>query len=90
MAPDQQFDGETLGELLEELEPPPPAWSTAAKELPRLRRQFDEIVALAEADVSFRDAMLADLESALRNAGYEPRRELVSRLRSHLPVKGDN
>ena len=89
MAPDQRYDGETLGELLEELQPPPRAWSTAAKELPRLRRQFDEIVALAEADASFRAAMLADLESALRGAGYEPRRELVVRLRSHLPVEGD-
>jgi hypothetical protein len=79
-----RYDGEQLGELLEELGPPPRAWSVAAKELPRLRRQFDEILALAEADAAFRGALIDDLEEALRGAGYEPRRELVTRLRGRL------
>lgn len=83
-----RHDGEVLGELLEELRPPPQAWSRAAKELPRLRRQFKEILALAEADASFRDAMVADLEAALRVAGYEPSRELVTRLRTTLGGQG--
>jgi hypothetical protein len=60
------------------------AWSRAAKELPRLRRQLNDIVALAEADAAFREALIADLESALSGAGFEPRPELVARLRDRL------
>ena len=55
------------------LPPAPAAWTRAARELPRARRELDGIVERAEADAEFRRALIADLESALRAEGVEPR-----------------
>ena len=79
------YDEERLGEA-----PPPPAprapgWVRAAQELPRARRSLDEIVARAEADLEFRAALIADLESALAQArATSPDRRLVDELRERL------
>ena len=56
----------------------------AAQELPAARRTFDEIVARAEADLAFRAALIADLETALAREGYEPDRRVVDELRARL------
>jgi hypothetical protein len=79
-----RFDEERLAELLRSLPPAPEAWITAAQELPLARRGLDEIVARAEADAAFRAALIADLEAALAQEGYEPSRELLDRLRERL------
>ncbi len=63
------MDEARLAELLRRLPPPPEGWVRAAQELPFARRTLDEIVARAEADVRFREALLADLEAALTD-GY--------------------
>jgi hypothetical protein len=81
-----RFDEERLGELLSLYRPAPEAWVRAAQELPAARREVDEIVARAEADAAFREALLADLESALSHAGYEPIPPLVHALRGRLPA----
>ncbi len=78
------YDEERLGYLLGLLPPAPAAWVRAAQELPAARRGLDEIVARAEADLEFRDALIADLEAALTLAGYEPRPPLVAELRRRL------
>lgn len=78
------YDEERLGELLRVLRPAPVAWVRAAKELPFARRTIDEIVERAEADLAFRAALIADLESALAQAGYEPDLRVVSELRAQL------
>jgi hypothetical protein len=52
--------------------------------LPFARRTIDEIVERAEADLAFRAALIADLESALAQAGYEPDLRVVSELRAQL------
>jgi hypothetical protein len=75
------YDEERLGELLRLLRPAPEGWVRAAQELPYARRTLDEIVAFAEADLAFRAALIADLERALAQAGYEPSRTLVDELR---------
>ena len=59
-----------LAELLRRLPPAPDAWVAAAQELPLTRAGLDEIVARAEADAAFRQALLADLEAALAQAGF--------------------
>jgi hypothetical protein len=74
------YDEERLGELLRLLRPAPEAWVRAARELPFARRTFDEIVARAEADLAFRAALMADLEAALAQAGYEPDPRVISEL----------
>ena len=78
------YEEERLGRLLRLLRPAPEGWVSAAQELPAARRTMDEIVARAKADVEFRRALIADLEAALEQAGYEPDRislaELVKRL----------
>ena len=80
----RSYDEERLGELLRVLRPAPVAWVRAAQELPYARRTFDEIVARAEADVAFREALIADLEQALAREGYEPDRRVVNELRARL------
>jgi len=75
------YDDERIGELLRVLTPAPDGWVRAAQELPAARRSLDEIVARAEADLAFRQALVADLESALQLEGYEPDRRVVDELK---------
>ena len=78
------YDEEWLGQRLRVLRPAPQGWVRAAQELPQARGSLDEIVARAEADLEFRTALIADLENALAQAGYEPDLRVVDELRKHL------
>jgi hypothetical protein len=75
------YHEERLGLLLRLFRPAPWGWVAAAQELPAARRQMDEIVARAEADAEFQTALIADLEAALEQEGYEPTRPLLDELR---------
>jgi len=75
------YDDERIGELLRVLPPAPAGWVEAAQELPVARRSLDEIVARAEADLAFREALVADLESTLALEGYEPDRRVMDELK---------
>ena len=75
------YDEERLGELLRLLPPAPAGWVEAAQELPRVRADLDALIARAERDVAFRQALVDDLEDALRVAGVEPRPVVVEHLR---------
>jgi hypothetical protein len=77
-------DEERLAQLLKMLPPAPEGWVKAAQELPRARREIDEIAARAEADAEFRAAMIANLEVALEQAGYEVDPSLLPELRDRL------
>jgi hypothetical protein len=77
-------DEEWLGSRLRVLRPAPEGWVRAAQELPEARRSLDEIVARAEADLEFRAALIADLEAALAQAGFEPGPHALEELRKHL------
>jgi hypothetical protein len=77
-------DEESLARLLRLLPPAPAAAVAAAQELPLARRGLDEIVARAEADAAFREQLVADLESALTQAGYDPDTALVEAVRVRL------
>ncbi|MBA2568929.1 MAG: hypothetical protein H0V11_06250 [Actinobacteria bacterium] len=79
------YTEETLAEILRTLPAPPQAWVRAAQEIPLARRGLDEIVERARADRAFRDALIADLESALEAEGYEPDPLLVEALRERFP-----
>ena len=76
-----EYGEERLARLIRRLPPAPEGWVAAAQELPAARRGLDEIVARAEADLRFREALIADLEAALSQAGYEPDPPLVEALR---------
>jgi type VI protein secretion system component VasF len=78
------FNEDRLADLIAALPPAPEAWVKAAQQLPAARAELDEIVARAEADAEFRQALIADLESALAQAGYEPERPVVDALRRRL------
>jgi hypothetical protein len=80
---------ERLGALLRVLRPAPEGWVRAAQELPGARLSLDEIVARAQADLEFRAALVADLEAALEEAGYEPERRVVSWLEQSLAPPSD-
>jgi hypothetical protein len=79
-----ELDETRIAELLAALPAVPEAWLAAAKELPFARPALDDLVAQAELDVAFRDAVLADLEKALADAGQEPTPMLVAELRRRL------
>ena len=78
------YDEERLGELLRLLPPAPAGWIEAAQELPRARVELDALVERAEQDVAFRQALVGDLEDALRVAGVEPRPFVIEHLRRRL------
>jgi len=80
------YDEERLGALLGALPPAPAGLVAAAAELPQTRRDLERIVQLAGEDAEFRRALLEDLESALRRAGYEPDRSIVEELRRRFPA----
>lgn len=80
----RMYDEERLGVLLRLLRPAPAGWLRAAQELPAARRSLDEIVGRAEADLAFRQALIADLEAALQHEGYDPDRRIVDELRRRL------
>jgi hypothetical protein len=79
-----RYDEERLGELLRALPPAPEGWVRAAQELPRSRRELDDIVARAVADEAFRKALIEDLDRALRDVGYEPESLPIEELRRRL------
>ena len=78
------YDVEQLARLLGLLPPAPEGWVRAAQELPAARAGLDEIVSRAEADRAFRAEVVADLEAALSQAGYEPEPRIVEALRRRL------
>jgi hypothetical protein len=78
------YDEERLGELLRLLPPAPEGWVTAAKELPAARAGLDALVARAEEDAAFRQALVSDLEDALRTAGIDVHPAVVEHLRKRL------
>jgi hypothetical protein len=78
------YDEERIARLLKALPPAPEAWVRAAQELPRSRRELDDIVARAEADAAVREALIADLETALAAEGLEPDERTLEQLRQRL------
>jgi len=80
----RNYNEETLAELLRTLPAPPEAWVRAAQEIPLARRGLDDIVERARADQAFREALIADLERALQDAGYDADPELADAVRARL------
>jgi hypothetical protein len=78
------YDEERLAELLQALPPAPAGWVAAAQELPLAKRGLDDLMARAEADAQFREALVADLEAALEREGYEADPPLVDAVKRRL------
>ena len=78
------YNEERIAELLRLLPPTPEGWVRAAQELPAARREINGLVARAEADAKFREALIADLEGALRAEGVEPTWPLLDELRRRV------
>ena len=78
------YDHDTLGKLIAALSPAPDGWVRAAQELPSARRGIDDIVDRAVADAAYRARVVADLESALAEAGIEPSPPLLEELRERF------
>jgi hypothetical protein len=85
MTQNDSYDEARLAELLRMLPPAPEGWVAAAQELPRVRMTLDSIVERAVADAEFRQALIANLEAALRAEGYEPDTVSLDELRKRLP-----
>jgi hypothetical protein len=82
----QNYNEETLANLLRTLPAPPQAWVQAAQEIPLARRGLDDIVERAQADQAFRAALIADLERALEGAGFESDPALAEAVRARLSL----
>ncbi len=78
------YDHDTLGRLIAGLPPAPGGWVRAAQELPAARRGLDGIVNRAVADAAYRERVVADLESALAEAGVEPTPPMLEELRERF------
>jgi hypothetical protein len=78
------YDHDTLGRLIAALPPAPDGWVRAAQELPAARRGMDDIVSRAVADAAYRERVVADLESALAEAGIEPTPPILEELRERF------
>jgi hypothetical protein len=78
------YDEERLGAALRLLPPAPAGWVAAAKELPAARAGLDALVARAEEDAALRQALIADLEDALRSAGIDAHPAVIEHLRKRL------
>lgn len=83
-----ELSEERIADLIAALPPAPSPWVEAAIELPAARSAIDELVARAEADSVAREAILEDLESALRNAGVQPSRPVLDGVRARLNAPG--
>jgi hypothetical protein len=88
MSDPRAYDEERLGRLVGLLEPAPEGWVRAAQEIPAFRQMLDDLVARAEADKAFRDALVADLEAAVAEAGFEPEPRALEELRRRLDGAG--
>jgi hypothetical protein len=80
----RNYDEETLAGQLRTLPAAPEAWVKAAQEIPLARKGLDDIVERARDDQAFRQALIADLESALERAGYEPDPALADAVRERF------
>jgi hypothetical protein len=81
------YDEERIAQLLRLLPPAPEGWVRAAQELPAARGAVDDLVARAEADASFREHLLSDLEGAILSAGYSPTAGMIEQLRRILTAR---
>jgi hypothetical protein len=79
-------DHDALARLIAALPPAPRGWVQAAQELPQARRGVDEIVERAVADAAYRERVVADLESALAEAGIAPTPPVLDELRERFRV----
>jgi hypothetical protein len=77
-------DDEHIAELLSALPPAPAAWVAAALEIPRTRRELEDVMRRVEADEEFRRAVLADIETALQRFGYAADPDAVAALRRRM------
>lgn len=75
---------ERIAELLAKLPPAPGAWTRAAQELPRARREIERLATLADTDAELRASLLADIDGTLREAGLEPAPRVAAALRERL------
>jgi hypothetical protein len=82
-----EHDEERVARLVAALPPAPSSWVEAAASIPGTRRDAERIVALAEADEEFRRAAAADLDAAVRDAGYEPHPALLATVRERLEAR---
>jgi tRNA U34 5-methylaminomethyl-2-thiouridine-forming methyltransferase MnmC len=78
------YDEERIAELLRLLPPAPGGWVAAAAELPTARRALADLEARVLEGAEERAAVTADLEAALRDAGYDPSPTLVEAVRRGL------
>jgi type VI protein secretion system component VasF len=78
------YDEERIATSLRLLPPAPQGWVQAAQELPLARAAIESIVARAEADAAFRARLVADLEAAIEEAGYEATPSVLASIRLRL------
>jgi hypothetical protein len=78
------YDEERLAELLSALPPAPAAWVQAAKGLPDIRAQLDQILERAKADDEYRRRVVADPRAALAEADVVAHADAVEILRRKL------
>jgi len=83
------YDEQELADLLRALKPPPEDWAEAARQVPRIQRQLDQVLPTLEAESAARSTETEALERAISEAGIEPAPQLVAALKRHLEHAGE-
>ena len=78
-------DDHELGRMVRMLPAAPAAWVEAAQALPFLKDELDSILARAEGDAGFREALRTDPDAALQSEGYDLSPSVVAHLMRKLP-----
>lgn len=81
------YSEQQIAGFLRELPAPPEHWVEAARHIPRVKRQLEEVLPHLEAQASGRAVETAELERAIEAAGLEPAPELVDALRRRLETE---
>jgi hypothetical protein len=78
------YDIDGIARLIAALPPAPDGWVAAAQQLPEARAAFETLLERAVADAELRSRLVADLETALADAGIAPTPRLVELARERL------
>jgi hypothetical protein len=77
-------DIDQLSRLIAVLPPAPSAWVAAAQQLPRLRRELDDLLTRARADAELHARLESDLEALLLESGITPTARVLDEVRARM------
>lgn len=79
-----EYSERQIAGLLRVLAPAPAHWVEAAQQIPRIKKQINEVLPFLGEIATGRAVETAELEMAIEAAGLTPEPQLVAELQRHL------